>query len=45
MNPFGGGGGAQAKWERAKSILSLAHVDITLITTQRQMHAYEIVKS
>lgn len=45
LNPFGGMGLAPKKWEVAKEILNLAHVDITLKQTERAMHAYHILKT
>lgn len=45
INPFGGGGGALIKWEKAKKLLDLAHVEIILKKTERSMHAYDILKN
>lgn len=45
MNPFGGGGGVQEKWEQAKKILDKAHIEIVLRETERANHAYEILKN
>ena len=44
LNPFGGMGLAPRKWEVAKQIIDKAHIDVTLKETERQMHAYDIVK-
>lgn len=35
---------APRKWEIAKEILDLAHVDVTLRKTERAGHAYDILK-
>ena len=35
INPFGGGGGALVKWEKAKKLLDLAHLEIILKKTER----------
>jgi sphingosine kinase len=45
LNPFGGMGLAPRKYEVAKKILDLAHLEITLQETQRQGHAYDILKN
>jgi diacylglycerol kinase family enzyme len=42
LNPFGGRGLAPTKWEKAKEILDLCYIDITLKHTERAMHAHEI---
>ena len=45
LNPFGGMGLAPRKWVVAKEILDLAHVDVTLKETERQGHAFVILKA
>lgn len=42
LNPFGGMGLAPRKWEIAKEIIDLAHIDITLKETERAGHAKDI---
>ena len=42
LNPFGGRGLAPRKWEKAKEILNLCYIDVTLKHTERAMHAFEI---
>ena len=45
LNPFGGMGLAPRKWQTAKEILDLAHIDITLKETERAKHAFDILKN
>lgn len=45
LNPFGGQGLAPRKWEVAKQLFDLSHLDVTLRPTERAMHAHEITKS
>lgn len=45
LNPFGGMGLAPRKWEVAKEILDLSHVEYTLKQTERQNHAHDIIKN
>jgi hypothetical protein len=42
-NPYGGRGTGPAKWEQAKKLLDLCHLDITVKHTEYRNHAYEIV--
>lgn len=43
VNPFSGRRLAAANWEIARPILEKAHVDMTVIMTERAGHAYDIV--
>ena len=43
LNPFGGAGAAPRKYEEAKTLLDLAHIDFTLKHTERRLHGYEIL--
>ena len=43
LNPFSGGGAAARSWELSQPIIEKAHVDITLIRTERAGHAYDFV--
>src|ERR1017187_9303746 len=43
INPFSGAGAANRAWEKARIILEKCHVELTIILTERAMHAYEIV--
>ena len=45
LNPFGGAGKAPKKWAEAKEIFDLAHIDYDLRNTDKQGHAYEIMKN
>lgn len=45
VNPFSGRRLAAANWVLAKVLLDKAHVDMTVIMTERAQHAYEIVNS
>ena len=44
LNPFGGRGLAATKFEQAKQLLDLCHIDITLKHTERRNHAFDIAK-
>jgi sphingosine kinase len=44
LNPFGGGGKAPAKWDKAKMLLDFCHIDVTLKYTERRNHGYDILK-
>jgi sphingosine kinase len=44
VNPFSGRRLAAANWEIAKVILEKAHIDMTVIMTERAGHAYDIVR-
>ncbi len=43
MNPFSGRRLAARNWEIAKPILERAHIEMTVIMTERAGHAYEMV--
>ena len=44
LNPFGGRGLAAVKFEEAKELLDLCHIEITLKHTERRNHAFDIAK-
>jgi sphingosine kinase len=43
VNPFSGQGLAARSWEVAQPILERAHVELTVVMTQRAGHAYDMV--
>ena len=45
INPFGGAGAARRNWETAKPLLEKANVNITVIETERAMHAHDMCQS
>jgi len=45
LNPFGGMGLAPRKYNVAKEILDVAHIEITLKETERAGHAFDILKN
>lgn len=43
LNPFSGGGAAANAWQVSQPIIEKAHVELTVIRTERAGHAYDFV--
>jgi len=45
LNPFGGEGRALEIYAEVKKMLDNAHLDITIVHTERKLHAFDLVKT
>ena len=45
LNPFSGQGLAVGRYNEAKEMFDKGHLDVTLVETQRRMHAFDILKN